>query len=134
MPPRRGASSAADRRADGRWTSTTRARVRGRRCTCCVAGLGYQDAFQLQALLRLTQYAQCTGLSSVPFDLADVRVNPYNPVQVDEAKNSVVFQRYYHLFEREELVSLVEALPGARVVDCFHDKSNWCIIFERIAA
>jgi alkylated DNA repair protein alkB family protein 8 len=51
--------------------------------------------------------------------------------KLDAAKGAVVFQRYYHLFTREELVGLVEGVPGARVLDVFYDKSNWCIVFER---
>lgn len=45
---------------------------------------------------------------------------------------NVCIHRYYHLFTREELVGLVSALPGVRVVDVFYDKSNWCIVFERM--
>jgi hypothetical protein len=54
-------------------------------------------------------------------------------LQVDASKGAVVFQRYYHLFTKEELEGLVLDLPGARLVDCFYDKSNWCIVFEREA-
>lgn len=48
---------------------------------------------------------------------------------VDSAKGAVVYQRYYHLFERGELDALVEEVPGAQVVDSFYDKDNWCVIF-----
>ncbi len=54
-------------------------------------------------------------------------------IQVDSKKGSVVFQRYYHLFTCQELQALVESLPGARVLSTCYDKSNWCIVFERIA-
>lgn len=56
------------------------------------------------------------------------------PSQMDASKNAIVFQRYYHLFERNELVALVDSVPGARVVECIYDKSNWCIVFERACA
>ena len=60
-----------------------------------------------------------------------IKTLEFSALQVDAKTNSVVFQRYYHLFTREELQSLVAALPGARVIETFYDKSNWCIVFER---
>lgn len=50
---------------------------------------------------------------------------------VSASKNAVVFQRYYHLFTEAELRGLVQQVPGAKVIDCFYDKSNWCIVYER---
>lgn len=52
---------------------------------------------------------------------------------VDNGKQAVVFRRYYHLFTREELVDLVEQVPGARVRGCFYDKDNWCCEFESVS-
>lgn len=54
------------------------------------------------------------------------------PAAVDAAKGTVVFQRYYHLFERGELDGLVQQVPGVRLVDSFYDRSNWCVVFERV--
>lgn len=51
--------------------------------------------------------------------------------QLDNSKGAVVYQRYYHLFERGELDRLVEQLPGARLADSFYDKDNWCVVMER---
>lgn len=45
--------------------------------------------------------------------------------RLDGSKGAVVFQRYYHLFERGELDGLVRRLPGAALVDSFYDKDNW---------
>lgn len=53
--------------------------------------------------------------------------------QLDAAKGAVVFQRFYHLFERGELDALVAGLPEARLLDSFYDKDNWCCVFERVA-
>jgi alkylated DNA repair protein alkB family protein 8 len=53
------------------------------------------------------------------------------PAQVDTAKGSVVFQRYYHLFEAGELEQVVAEVPGAECVESFYDKSNWCVVIER---
>ena len=51
---------------------------------------------------------------------------------VDALKNSLVFRRYYHLFEPKELCSLVERIPGAAVVESFYDKDNWCVVMEKL--
>ena len=51
---------------------------------------------------------------------------------VDAVKNTVVFKRYYHLFDEGELNGLVAALPGVRLTDSFYDKSNWCAVLEKL--
>ena len=51
---------------------------------------------------------------------------------IDRQKSSVVFQRYYHLFDRGELDSLLNKIPGVKVVDSFYDKSKWCCVFEKL--
>ena len=51
---------------------------------------------------------------------------------IDREKSSVVFQRYYHLFDSGELDGLIEQTPGIRLIDSFFDKSNWCCIFEKL--
>ncbi|GFH20133.1 Fe2OG dioxygenase domain-containing protein [Haematococcus lacustris] len=53
---------------------------------------------------------------------------------INAAKGSVVYQRYYHLFEEGELPQLAQALPGCSVVQTFYDKSNWCVVIRRDAA
>lgn len=50
---------------------------------------------------------------------------------LDRSKGTVVFKRFYHLFEADELRSLGQHIEGCRVADLFYDKSNWCIILER---
>ena len=50
---------------------------------------------------------------------------------LDRAKGTVVYQRFYHLFEASELRDLAMQLENVEVVDVFFDKSNWCIIIER---
>lgn len=50
---------------------------------------------------------------------------------VDLGKNTLVFQRYYHLFAPGELEGLVNKVPGVEVVDCFYDRDNWCVVFEK---
>ena len=50
--------------------------------------------------------------------------------QIDKQKGSVMFKRYYHLFDEGELESLILQVPGVQLVKSFYDKSNWCCIFQ----
>ena len=54
-------------------------------------------------------------------------------IRIDNKKNSVVFSRYYHVYEQFELDKLVEQVPGAEVLDSFYDKDNWCIVMGKVA-
>lgn len=51
--------------------------------------------------------------------------------RIDPVKNTIVFDRYYHLFRRGELEALAAGVPGAEVAEAFYDKSNWCIVLEK---
>lgn len=51
--------------------------------------------------------------------------------RVDRAKGTVVFKRYYHLFDEHELDSLVLQVPGVCITDSFYDKSNWCVVYQK---
>jgi alkylated DNA repair protein alkB family protein 8 len=51
---------------------------------------------------------------------------------VDRSKGTVVFRRYYHLFDEGELDALVRQMSGAAIVNSFYDKSNWCVIFQKV--
>ncbi|CAK9870761.1 unnamed protein product [Sphagnum jensenii] len=50
----------------------------------------------------------------------------------DDTKRAVVYNRYYHCFVQGELERLVSGVPGARIIDQFYDKSNWCVVIERL--
>ncbi|CAL5055904.1 unnamed protein product [Urochloa decumbens] len=50
----------------------------------------------------------------------------------DEKKGTVVYNRYYHVFVEGELQRLVSDIKNAAVVDQFYDKSNWCIVLEKL--
>ena len=54
-------------------------------------------------------------------------------IRIDNKKNSVVFSRYYHVYEQFELDKLVEKVPGAKVLDSFYDKDNWCVVMGKMA-
>ena len=51
--------------------------------------------------------------------------------QIDKQKGSVMFKRYYHLFDEGELETLILQMPDVQLVKSFYDKSNWCCIFQR---
>lgn len=74
----------------------------------------------------------------VPWHLPTYRANALAVAgrahsHVDSEKNTFVFKRYYHLFVPGELEELVGHVDGARVVDSFYDKDNWCVIFEKLS-
>lgn len=50
----------------------------------------------------------------------------------DDKKGAVVYNRYYHVFMEGELERLVSGIEDAVVVDKFYDKSNWCIILQKL--
>lgn len=52
--------------------------------------------------------------------------------EVNAAKGTIMFKRYYHLFGEGEMEALVAQVAGVATLDCFYDASNWVIIFERV--
>lgn len=52
-------------------------------------------------------------------------------IRIDNTKQSVVFSRYYHVYEQFELDRLVESVPDAQVADSFYDKDNWCVVMQK---
>ncbi|CAM0944143.1 unnamed protein product [Alopecurus aequalis] len=50
----------------------------------------------------------------------------------DDKKGTVVYNRYYHVFVEGELQRLVAGMKNAAIVDQFYDKSNWCIVLEKL--
>ena len=51
--------------------------------------------------------------------------------RIDAAKNTIVFDRYYHLFRRGELEDLAAGVLDVAVANSFYDKSNWCMVMQR---
>ena len=43
------------------------------------------------------------------------------------------FNRYYHVFQRGELVRLFAQVPCARVREEFYDHENWCVLAEKLS-
>ncbi|KAL2630227.1 hypothetical protein R1flu_014913 [Riccia fluitans] len=50
----------------------------------------------------------------------------------DDKKGAVVYNRYYHVFAEGELERLTSKVKGALIVDSFYDKSNWCVILQKL--
>lgn len=50
----------------------------------------------------------------------------------DDKKGSMVYNRYYHVFAEGELERLVTGIKNATILEQFYDKSNWCIVLEKI--
>ncbi|CAN0909180.1 tRNA (carboxymethyluridine(34)-5-O)-methyltransferase [Linum grandiflorum] len=51
----------------------------------------------------------------------------------DDKKGAVVYNRYYHVFSEGELERLTSGIKNAVIVDQFFDKSNWCIVLQKIS-
>jgi hypothetical protein len=51
--------------------------------------------------------------------------------RIDKDTSSIVFKRYYHLFDQGEVEGLVADVPDVTFVSSLYDKSNWCCIFRR---
>lgn len=61
-----------------------------------------------------------------------VSVGPGCPGEINHEKGSIMFKRYYHLFEPGELETLIERSVTVKRVDSFYDRDNWCLVVERI--
>ncbi|CAD2112011.1 hypothetical protein YYG_04322 [Plasmodium vinckei petteri] len=46
-------------------------------------------------------------------------------------KNLLKFQRYYHVFRKEELYDLCTSIDGVQVEDFFFDNNNWAILLKK---
>jgi len=51
--------------------------------------------------------------------------------EFDKEKKTVVFKRFYHVFERDELPDLVNSVQHTEVLDTLYDRSNWCVSFRK---
>ncbi|XP_003738903.1 alkylated DNA repair protein alkB homolog 8 [Galendromus occidentalis] len=48
-----------------------------------------------------------------------------------KSENNDTQQRYYHVFDKGELRSLVQDIEGIELLDEYHDEGNWCIILKK---
>ncbi|KAK1938215.1 Alkylated DNA repair protein alkB 8 [Phytophthora citrophthora] len=49
------------------------------------------------------------------------------------AQESVVVQRYCHMFKQGELENLIELAGNAKVEESYYDESNWAVIIRRLS-
>ncbi|XP_023219105.1 alkylated DNA repair protein alkB homolog 8-like [Centruroides sculpturatus] len=58
---------------------------------------------------------------------------PWN--KVDENKNSssaTVYHRYYHVFVKGELETLLLSIANVKIIESYYDQGNWCVIVEKV--
>lgn len=77
-------------------------------------------------------------LNRTPFKHQDLLV----PFKLEQTKEDVVSSssegekmsqnlRYYHVFKRHELESMVNKIPKTLILDSYYDKGNWCSIITK---
>ncbi|XP_072040234.1 tRNA (carboxymethyluridine(34)-5-O)-methyltransferase ALKBH8-like [Amphiura filiformis] len=49
----------------------------------------------------------------------------------NEAAQSVVYHRYYHVFKEGELEKLCLCVGDTEVVSSYYDQGNWCVVFKK---
>ena len=47
----------------------------------------------------------------------------------EDKKKKIISQRFYHLFEKDELEKLLSNFPNIKIIDSKYDKDNWNVIF-----
>ena len=55
-----------------------------------------------------------------------------SPVTVDPERDTLVYQRYCHVYREGELELLFHKIPGLIVEESYYDTSNWCVRARRI--
>lgn len=50
---------------------------------------------------------------------------------VNEAKKTIVYKRYYHVFKKGELEDLIKELNLADIVESYYDHANWCVKIKK---
>ena len=66
--------------------------------------------------------------STVPKTKKFIKINEYNDYYITwHVDEELTLKRYYHLFDKEELVDIAEK-AGITVEYCFYDHDNWVIL------
>ncbi|KAL4508572.1 hypothetical protein ABPG72_003876 [Tetrahymena utriculariae] len=58
-------------------------------------------------------------------------IKPNTDIQINEAKQSVVYKRYYHVFKKGELEELISRIPNCKINDSYYDHANWVVKIEK---
>ena len=62
----------------------------------------------------------------------DITIKSLGPeIMKDETKNSTVYHRYYHVFKKGEIESLILHVPELLILDSYYDHANWCVICKK---
>jgi len=51
--------------------------------------------------------------------------------EIFKEKNSTVYHRYYHMFKKDELESLLKTFNNIEIEKSYYDNSNWCCICRK---
>lgn len=82
--------------------------------------------------------SQGTGLSCAsarapaPMASSPPRHGVRLPPVAGAGNGGVVYQRYCHVYVEGELDELVRKVDGFQLVKSYYDRSNWCVLAERI--
>ncbi len=52
--------------------------------------------------------------------------------EIDMEKKSVIYKRYYHVFKKGELESLLEKHSDIEILESYYDRENWCCKIRKI--
>lgn len=62
----------------------------------------------------------------------NVKVETLGPnIISDEQSNSIVYQRYYHVFKKDELEGLINQIENVKIDQSYFDHANWCCIVTK---
>jgi len=95
--------------------------------------LAARDALRLggQLLVTVWAYEQRTGsVGARKFDKQDNFVDWYQSTTGTNEKTK--YQRFYHVFTREECDDIASKAPGLKLKSCEFEANNWVMIFERV--
>jgi hypothetical protein len=53
--------------------------------------------------------------------------------EIYKEKNSTVYHRYYHMFKKGELESLLSKITNIKIENSYFDTSNWCAVCRKIS-
>lgn len=89
------------------------------------------EDFEIDDDLRLSVHKNRT-----PFKDQDVLVPFYvksksTVARLDGPSEEQRQLRYYHVFKKGELDSMLQTIPGVSILESYYDKGNWCVIASK---
>ena len=49
----------------------------------------------------------------------------------DSEKKTIVYKRFYHVFQKGELEELISEFKNLEIIESFYDQSNWGVIVKK---